>query len=412
MKIELNTNKPWKKWLAFSLFIVLIGYAAVAVSSKSTQSIDASLLTFQSVERGAVDIYTNAYGEFASAKERLLTAPAQGKVAEILVRPGTKITPETIILTLFNPKLEQEVNEAKGQLAQQEAQQQAYKYEQQNERLNYQGRIADIEAEIEKANLELSVNENLSSLGVASKIELKRAKLAVKQQSKRLEFENKKYLQFVEMQGYQLTQRKITVSQQLSQVALLQKQLDDMQVKAGINGSLQTLEVELGQSVQLGQSIAKVGSNKELIARLRLPQQQADQIGIDAPVLINTQKGEVSAHITRIESVVTNGSVLAEAIMDGELTSNSRPALAVSAQVFVKHQEDTLYISQFSGLRPQSKQSVFVRTANDMIVQREVTFGVLTQEKLIILAGLKVEEEIVKTDMSPYKKFTEIQLTY
>jgi len=412
MKIELNNNKPWKKWFAFTLFVVLVGYAAVAVSSKTTQSLDSSIISFQTVERGSLDIYTNAYGEFASAKERLLTAPAQGKVAEILVRPGTKITPETVILTLFNPKLEQEVNEAKGKLAQQEAQQQAYKYEQQNERLNYQGRIADIEAEIEKANLELSVNENLLSLGVASKIELKRAKLAVKQQSKRLEFEKEKYLQFVEMQGYQLTQRNITISQQISQVALLQKQLDDMEVKAGINGSLQTLEVELGQSVQLGQSIAKVGSDKELIARLRLPQQQADQIDIDAPVVINTQKGEVSAHITRIESVVTNGSVLAEAIIDGELTSNSRPALAVSAQVFVKHQEQTLYIPQFSGLRPQSKQAVFVRTTNNMLVQRDVTFGILTQEKLLILAGLNYGEEIVKSDMSQYKQFSEIELTH
>lgn len=85
----------------------------------------------------------------------------------------------------------------------------------------------------------------------------------------------------------------------------------------GIFGSLQTLDVELGQSVQLGQSLAKVGSNKELIARLRLPQNQADQIDIGAAVIIDTQKGIISAHITRIETVVTNGSVLAEVVIDG-----------------------------------------------------------------------------------------------
>jgi multidrug resistance efflux pump len=68
-------------------------------------------------------------------------------------------------------------------LAQQQAQREAFKYEQQNERLNYQGSIADIEAEIEKAQLELSVNEELMGLGVASKIELQRAKLTVRQES-------------------------------------------------------------------------------------------------------------------------------------------------------------------------------------------------------------------------------------
>lgn len=411
MKIELSQQKPWKKWGLSSLFIILLGYAAFAVSSKSTKSISRDSLTFQTVEQGALDVYSNAYGEFASAKERLLTAPAQGKVSEILVRPGTKITPETVILQLSNPRLEQEVSEAKGQLAQQKAQREAFKYEQQNERLNYQGRIADIEAEIEKAELELSVNQNLLGLGVASKIELQRAELAVKQETKRLQFEKEKYKQFIEMQGYQLTQRDITIIQQESQVALLQKQLDDMRVKSGIGGSLQTLEVELGQSVQLGQALAKVGSDTELIARIRLPQQQADQIDINAPVKIDTQKGVVSGHISRVESVVTNGSVLAEAVLKGELTSNARPSLSIAAQVFIKHQPDALYIPQVAGLRPRSKQSLFVLTSNNLLERREVSFGELSQGKLIINSGVNDGEKIVSTDISKYNKFNQLSLS-
>jgi multidrug resistance efflux pump len=411
MKIELTTKKPLKKWLAISLFALLFAYATYAVSSKSTKSVSVVSLNFQTVQQGPLDVYSNAYGELISAKERLLTAPALGKVAEILVRPGTKITPETVILRLFNPKLEQEVSESRGELAQQQAQREAFKYEQQNERLNYQGRIADIEAEIEKAQLELSVNENLMGLGVASKIELQRAKLAVKQESSRLVFEKEKLKQFIEMQGYQLTQRDITVTQQESQLALLEKQLDNMHVKAGITGSLQTLEVELGQSVQLGESLAKVGSDEELIARIRLPQQQADQIDINAKVKIDTQKGLISAHISRIESVVTNGSVLAEAILDGKLTSNARPSLAISAQVFVKHQADAVYIPQVAGLRPRSKQSIFVRTNSSTLEQRDISFGELSQGNLIINQGLAPGDEIVSSDTSNYNKFKQLSLT-
>ena len=410
MKIELIQQKPWKKWLAVSGFIVLVAYAAFAVSSKATKSVSLSSLTFQTVKSGALDIYSNAYGEFASAKERLLTAPALGKVSQILVRPGTKVTPDTVILHLSNPKLEQEVSEARGQLAQQQAQREAFKYEQQNERLEYQGRIADIEADIESAELELSVNENLLSLGVAAQIDLKRAKLAVKQETKRLKFEKEKYKQFLEMQSYQLTQRDITVTQQISQVALLEKQLDDMRVKAGITGSLQTLEIELGQSVQLGESLAKVGSDKELIARLRLPQHQADQIDIGAPVIIDTQKGKISGHISRIESVVTNGSVLAEAVLDSALTSNSRPSLSISAQVFVSHDKNAIYIKQVPGIRPRSKQTLFVQLNSNILVQREVTFGELSNDNLVITGGLKPGERIVNTDTSKYNKFKELTL--
>lgn len=213
------------------------------------------------------------------------------------------------------------------------------------------------------------------------------------------------------MQGYQLTQRNITVSRQESQVALLEQQLDDMQVKAGITGSLQTLEVELGQSVQLGESLAKVGSDDELIARLRLPQQQADQIDINAKVNIDTQKGMITARISRIESVVTNGSVLAEAVLEGKLTSNARPSLAISAQVFVKHQTDALYIPQVAGLRPRSKQSLFIRTNSNTLEQKDISFGELSQGNLIINQGLTLGDEIVSSDTSDYNTFKQLSLT-
>ena len=411
MQIKLEKHRPWKKWASVGFFTVLLSYAVFSLSNNSTKSISHSNLSFQTVETGAINIYTDAYGEFASAKVRLLTAPAQGKVSEILLRPGATVTQDTTVLRLTNPMLEQEVNQAQGTLAQLNAQREAFKYEQQNERLTYQGRIADIAAEIEKAKLELSVNESLLDLGVASTIELKRAKLAVQQQKKRLEFEQKKYEQFVEMQSFQLIQRDITVTQQQSQVAMLEKQLDNMNVRAGIAGSLQTLEAELGQSVQLGESLAKVGSTLELIVLLRLPQNQADQIDINAEVIVDTQKGNIRAHITRIESVVTNGSVLAEATLDGALTSNSRPSLAVSAQVFVKHDSQSVFIKQVPGLRPASKQSVFVRSNENMLLQREVTFGALTQQKLLILDGLIDGEQIVSSDISQYTQFNQLSIT-
>ncbi len=410
MDIELSQQKPWKKWTVISLFVVLVSYAAFALSGKATKSVSTSEFSFQTVESGALDIYTNAYGEFVSAQERLLSAPASGKVSAILVRPGTAVSPDTVILQLFNPKLEQEVSQANGLLAQQQAEQEAFKYEQQNERLSYQGRIADIEADIEKAELELSVNQDLLSLGVSAKIELKRAQLLVKQETKRLQFEQQKFEQFIEMQGFQFTQRDITVKQQMSQVALLEEQLSNMFVKAGITGSLQTLDIELGQSVQLGESLAKVGSNKELIARIRLPQNQADQIDINAPVIIDTQKGTIEAHISRIESVVTSGSVIAEVVLDGELTSNARPALAVSAQVFVKHEDDAIFVKQVPGFRPSSRQSLFVRDGHDLLVQRDVSFGGLSQQKLIVTDGLVLGDEIVSNDTNKYKQYQEISL--
>lgn len=411
MKIEVQSNHNFKQWGLIVSFAFLICYALYVSASEASPEISIDSIKFQSVKSGPIDVYATVYGDMASAKERLLTAPAQGKVSSILIRPGTSVTPESVILTLSNPKLEQEVEEAKGELAQLQAQLEAFKYEQKSERLNYQSTIANIDAELEKAQLELSVNEDLLELGVASKLKLRRAKLAVKQQSKRLDFEQKKYQQFVEMQGFRLTQRHITIKQQESKLRTLQKQLDDMQVKAGITGSVQSLNVELGQSVTLGEAIAKIGSDKELIARLRIPQYQADQIDLNAEVSVNTSKGHIQAKISRIESVVTNGAVLAEAVLIGKLTSNSRPSLGVSAQIFLRHQPQANYIEQAPGFRPRSQKTIFVKKGDDLLVKRIVSLGELSNGQLIITNGLKAGEQIAITDFEEFSSFPQIEIT-
>lgn len=410
MKIELASQRPTKVWLLGLTFLSLLLYAGFTMSSRSSAQIRLSALELQTVNQASIDIYASAYGELASASERLLTAPAQGKVSAILIRPGTKVKPNSTIIVLSNPKLEQEVTDAKGQLANLNAQLEAFKYEQQNQRLNYQSNIADIEAELEKAELELSVNKNLQTLGVASKIELQRAKLSVKQQTKRLDFEKKKYQQFVEMQGYQLTQRRINIEQQMARVNILQQQFDDMEVKADINGTLQSLDVELGQSVNLGEAIAKVGSDTDLIAKLRLPQYQADQIDLGATVTINTSKGLIAGNISRIESIVTDGSILAEATLSGELTSNARPSLGISAQIFLRHEEQALFIEQTTGLRPRSKFTAYVKTDDSTLEKRDITLGDLSNNKVLIQQGLQQGDQIVTSNMDAFQSFNRIEI--
>lgn len=409
MNIDLPTATNKKPLIIAVLFIAVVLFAFYKVFYPSIPSVNKADLKFSTVKQGPLDIYVNSFGEFASLEERLLTAPALGKVSEIIMRPGAIVEPESIIVKLINPQLEQQVSQADGALNQVKAQQAAYIFEQKSARLNYLGRIEEFKAALEQAELELAVHTQLLSFGTGSKIKMQRAQLAVKQGLNSLTFEKKKYQQFIEMQKYQLTQKTIEVEQQQKKLNLLNQQLSQMSVRAGLKGTLQTLEVTLGQSVNLGQSIAKVGSIEKLVATIRLPQRQADQISLGASVTIDTQKGIIAAHITRIESLVTNGSVLAEAILDGPLTSNARPALPISAKVFVDHKNNVTHVSQSAGFRPNSKQSLFVMQDNQL-QQREVTFGQLTNNQLIISHGLSSSDVIVTSDMRDFQQFSTLEL--
>ena len=74
-------------------------------------------------------------------------------------------------------------------------------------------------------------------------------------------------------------------------------------------------------------------------------------------------------------------------------------------------QTDAVYIPQVAGLRPRSKQSIFVRTNTNTVEQRDISFGDLSQGNLIINKGLMPGEEIISSDTSKYSQFKQLSLT-
>lgn len=394
MEIQLSPKKSKKTWYisgSIGLLVLCVFYFTQSDAVPTVASEDVTLLK---VEKGRVDLFSQAFGELFSAHERMLTSQASGRVSEIYLRPGATVEPDTVILSLSNPQLTQSFQSALGDLNANKAQFESFELEQENERLDFKGRIADIESALESAQLDLKVNRELSKRGVSARLEILRAELSVKQQTKRLEFERQKYQHFLKVQAFQLKQRHIELDQQNQQVALLRQQLDEMNVKAGINGTLQSLDVEVGQSLPQGAALGRVGSINQLLARLRVPQHQADQIAVGAPVELTTRKGQIKGKVNRIESLVTNGVVLAEITLTSELPADARPLAPVTGQIFMHTKEDALYVRQAAGLRPLSQLERFVLEGNDVsqATKRRIQLGDLTKGKLIIQSGIQAEE--------------------
>ncbi|GEA12631.1 HlyD family efflux transporter periplasmic adaptor subunit [Alteromonas sp. KUL49] len=396
MEIKLTQKTSNKPWYALAGFVVVAMVISLSLTASNDVSVNADDVTLLKVEQGSVDLYSQAFGELFSAQERLLTSQASGKVSAIYLRPGAQVEPDTVILSLANPELNQLYLSALGNYNAQKAQLESFELEQENERLDYQSRIAEIEAALERAQLDLSVNKQLAERGVSARLDIMRAELSVKQEAKKLEFEQQKYQHFLKVQAFQFKQRQIELEQQDQQVALLNQQLEDMEVKAGIFGTLQSLDVEIGETLPQGAALGRVGSVDTLLARLRIPQHQADQIAIGASVELTTRKGQIAGEVNRIESVVNNGVVLAEIRLTSELPSDARPLAPVTGQIFIRTQNDALYVNQSAGLRPLSQLERFVVTdGSNQAAKQQIQLGDLTKGKLLIQSGLQKGDQFI-----------------
>ncbi|MEN3159461.1 HlyD family efflux transporter periplasmic adaptor subunit [Alkalimonas sp. NCh-2] len=402
MDIQIAPTRRWPRFILLGGLLLVLAGSAVALSRATLPSIALAQLSTATVEQGDLTLYSNALGQLIAVEQRLLTAPAAGTVVAIAHRPGSPLTEDTVILQLENPELNHKVQSAERALQQKQAEIAAFTARQQSSLLEQQGVLAELQALVDQATLELSVNQELAANGIAARIELQRAELRLHQQQQRLHFEQHKYQQFAQLQLAEQQQKQLELTQLQQEFDLLRLQQSQMQLSAGMVGILQQLEVEIGESVQQGQALARVGSQHQLNARIQLHQRHASQVLPGQPVLIETPAGVIQGEISRIESVINQGTVSAEVQLPQPLPAGLRPMQQIHAQVELTQLQQALSLPQLPGLRPNSSQRVFIQTSSDRAEVREVRFGELSQRRLLVEDGLNPGDKVLSIDASQW----------
>src|SRR5260370_36150920 len=97
------------------------------------------------------------------------------------------------------------------------------------------------------------------------------------------------------------------VEQQKALYQLKKSQLDALHVRAGINGVLQLVPVEVGQHVTPGTNVARVADPKKLKAEIKIAETRAKEIAIGLKATVDTRNGVVAGHSSRMDPSVQNG---------------------------------------------------------------------------------------------------------
>ena len=94
--------------------VVVIGGITMAVSrlKPAAPTVDRAVVWIDSVKRGPMVRQVRGSGTLVPEDIRWIPAQTQGRVERIILRPGAQVTPDTVILELSNPDLENSVREA------------------------------------------------------------------------------------------------------------------------------------------------------------------------------------------------------------------------------------------------------------------------------------------------------------
>jgi HlyD family secretion protein len=402
-----------RRLAAAAATVAVVSLITVVVSGlrPAAPSVDRATLWPDTVQRGSMIRQVRGTGTLVPEEIRWIPAETQGRVERILMRPGASVTPDSILLELSNPELEQTVLEAELSLKAAEARYENRRAELESALLNQRAATAQVEAAFREATLQADADEELAGQGLVSDLTRKISQSKARELEARFKIEEQRLAITAESVASQSAPERADVDRLRTLYELRRKQRDALKVRAGTTGVLQLVPVDVGQQVSPGTNLARVADPTELKAELRIAETQAKDVQIGQPALVDTRNGVVAGRVVRIDPAVQQGTVTVDVTLEGPLPRGARPDLSVDGTIELERLEDILYVGRPAFGQENSLVSLFKVTEQGREAHRvRVQFGRSSVNHIEIVEGLQVGDQVILSDMSAWDAYDRVRL--
>ena len=393
--------------------LVAIGGITVGLTKLKPASpiLDRSTAVIDTVKRGQFKREVRGNGTLVPQLTRWVPAPADGRLEKILVEPGVEVSTGTVIFELSNPQMEQQAIDADFQMKAAQADQENLKVRLESDSMTQQSAIATINAEYSQAKMQLETDEILGKQGLVPLILLKVARVRVQDLANRLKVEQQRLAISSRATKAQMNAQQARI-QQLSALAVLRKgQVDALKVRAGTNGVLQQVSVQVGQQVTPGFNMARVADPASLKAELRIAETQIKDVKLGQPVAVDTRNGIIQARVSRIDSAAREGTFTVDAELTGPLPASARPDLSVDGTIELERLENVLHVGRPAFGQGQQTVGMFKLSADGQEATRtQVALGRTSVSTIEIVSGLREGDQVILSDTSAWDNYNLIRV--
>jgi multidrug efflux pump subunit AcrA (membrane-fusion protein) len=372
---------------------------------------DRASLWIDTVQRGDMLQEIRATGTLVPRTSRWLAAATAAQVDRILVWPGTVVKPDTVLMTLANPEVQDSLRNARAQVAAARADVAARRAELQSQLLDHRSALAQAQADYASAKVKADADAKAVARHLIPEVRYEQEQIALAQLKNRMQVEQQRVRAFGGSMQAQLDAVQAKLLQQQSNLQLRQRQADALQVRAGIAGVLQEVAVQEGAQVAAGANLARVARTDVLIARLQVPEVQAKDVLMGMTVNVDTHDGVIPGRVERIDPAVRDGSVRVDVTLAGGLPPGARPDLSVDGRIRIAELHDVLSVGRPALAAAGSDLSLFrLDPDGDTATRVPVRIGSASVDRVQVLRGLKTGDKVILSDTSQWDKYDRLRL--
>lgn len=412
MDIKREKKTGWKaifqkKYLPYLFGAVFLIFVAILLlrSNASVLRVSADVVTISEVEKGEFNDYVRLTSTAQPITTVQLSPLETGVVERIVAEEGTKVRRGDVIVEMSNNSLSMQILQSEADLAEKQNILRNTLISMEQERLTLKQDKLQLDIDVDRKYRAYMRNERLYKNNLLAKEDWMQSKedyeLALNQRTLN---EEKQYQDSL-FRSNQVGQMEESLRSMSLNMQLIRQRVDNLKIKAPIDGEVGMLNVVLGQSVGEGTAIGQVNDLSAYKVTAQIDEHYIDRVTIGLTASFERQNNLYEMVLRKVYPEVREGQFRADFVFSGEVPENIRSGQTYYLNLQLGQPTEAVMIPRGSFYQLTGGSWIYVVNAEGTkAFRRKIRIGRQNPQYYEVLEGLDPGEKVIT---SSYDNFGE-----
>jgi len=390
-------------YIVFGIIILVLFYMAFFTDRTSTYKVEKEKLIIETVTEDQFNDYITVPGTVEPISIIFLDAQEGGRVEEILIEEGSMVKKGDIILRLSNPDLYLNILDSEAQLAEKENFLRNTQVTMEQERISIKRELISLKYDNERKQRNYDQNVQLMKDNLISREEFIRSKedLDMAIQSRELFMERQK--QDSLFRSVQVETLKANLDNMRRNLGLVRQRVENLNVRATVDGQLGLLVPEIGQSISRGANMGQINVLTSYKVTAQIDEHYIDRVRTQLTATLDRQGNEFDLVVRRVYPEVRNGTFEIDMIFADSMPDNIRTGQTYYTSLQLGQPKVSVLVPIGGFFQETGGQWIFVLDpAETFATKRTISIGRKNPKYYEVLDGLHPGEKVI---VSGYETF-------
>jgi len=399
-------NWPPKKIITYAIaavFALIVIYNLIFGDTSSKLNVESEKITISTVQKGPFKEYIPVTGSVIPIKTVYLDAIEGGRIEKKFLEAGSMVSIGDKILLISNTNLLMDIMFREAELFEQSNNLRNTRLAMEQNQLNLRSQLIDLDYQIKQLKRDFLRNKEMLNNNLVSKLDFERIQDEYDYTQKRRELAIESFSQDSIFRKVQIKQLEASLARMQKNLTLVKTKLENLIIRAPINGQLTALNAEIGESKSRGERLGQVDVLEGFKVRAPVDEYHLHRINKGLKGEFDFAGATYELIVDKIFPEIRNGRFDVDLIFTGSEPEGIRRGQTSHIRLELGNLSEAILIARGGFYQKTGGQWVYVLDeSKDFAYKRNIRLGMQNPQMFEVLEGLEPGEQVIT---SSYESF-------